>query len=259
MVAASRDESITFLAAAVAYYAFVSLVPLVVLSLVVATQIGGEAFADQVLGLLQQFLSEQARRSLGEALTGGAGRGSTTVISVVALLWSGLKVFRALDRAFSEVYQSELGDGFVEDMRDAVLALSTIGVAVVVAAVLGVVVQGFAGLLGTLLGILFVPGTLVVAFLPLYYFFPDVDVDLREALPGAVTAGLGWWILASGFGVYSAVTGSKSVYGAFGTALVFSTWLYFGAVIVVLGAVVNAVAAGHAGTVTDGGGGEDRL
>lgn len=245
IVRSARRESITFLAAAVAYYAFVSLVPLLVLAIVVATTVGGEAFAESVLGLLEEFLTPSAQTAIRDALDAGPSTAGATVLSLLALVWSGLKVFRGLNQAFSEVYGTADVGGIVQDLRDAVLALSTIAVAVVLAATVGVTVQGLGGPLGYIVGVALVPGTLFVAFLPLYYLFPNVDMPLLEAVPGAATAAIGWWVLASAFGVYASIVGSSSVYGVLGAALLLSTWLYFGAILIVLGAVVNATVAGR--------------
>jgi len=255
VVRSARRESITFLAAAVAYYAFVSLVPLLVIAMVVATTVGGESFAETILEFLEAFLTSSAQAALRDALAAGPSTVGATALSLVALVWSGLKVFRGLDQAFSEVYGTTEVGGFVTDVRDAIVALSTIGVAVVLAATVGATVQGLAGVLGYVVGVVIVPGTLFVAFLPLYYLFPDVEMPLLEAVPGAATAAIGWWILASAFGVYASLVGSSSVYGVLGAVLLLSTWLYFGAILIVLGAVVNAAVAGRrsgsGGTATE--------
>ena len=56
-IIATRDAEVSFLAAAVAYYAFVSLVPLLLLALAVATTVGGEAFARDVVDEAGSFLT----------------------------------------------------------------------------------------------------------------------------------------------------------------------------------------------------------
>lgn len=252
VIGVAQSESITFLAAAVAYYAFVSIVPMVVLAIVVATMIGGVGFADSVVSILHRFLTPTAETAIRDALAAGPTSAGATVLSVIALLWSALKVFRGLDRAFSMVYGTTAVKGPVSGFRDAIVALTSIGFAVVLAAAVGVVLQGIAGPVGVVVGIAIVPGTLFLAFLPLYYLFPDVEMPFREAVPGAVTAALGWWLLASAFGLYAGIAGSASVYGVLGGALLLSTWLYFGAIVVILGAIVNATLGGRLPSFIDG-------
>jgi hypothetical protein len=78
-----------------------------------------------------------------------------------------------------------------------------------------------------------------VLFLPLYSVFPDPRVGPVEALPGAVTAALGWTLLGAGFSVYVDLAVGVVLYGVLGGIFLLVTFLYFGALIVVAGAVIN--------------------
>jgi len=64
-------------------------------------------------------------------------------------------------------------------------------------------------------------------------------------LPGAVFAGVGWTVLRVAFQAYVDVTadadGEGAVYGVLGAVLLLVTVLYFGATLVLVGAVVNVV------------------
>jgi hypothetical protein len=88
--------------------------------------------------------------------------------------------------------------------------------------------------------------TLVVVFLPLYYLFPDVPVSVRAVLPGAVFAAVGWAALAAVFGVYTSTIANTSIYGFLGAVLLVLTWFYVGALLLLVGAALNAVRSGHA-------------
>ncbi|PSQ33611.1 hypothetical protein BRD09_00260 [Halobacteriales archaeon SW_10_68_16] len=98
VVVTARDQQLSFLAAAIAYYAFVSLVPLVVLALAIATLVWG-------------------------GLTSTSGRGGATVLGVVVLLWSSLRLFRGLDIAFSRVYGAVESVSLVEQVTEALVVL----------------------------------------------------------------------------------------------------------------------------------------
>jgi membrane protein len=52
VVALAVDRNLTYLAAGIAFYAFVSIIPLILLAVAVASFVGGEALADRVTGLL---------------------------------------------------------------------------------------------------------------------------------------------------------------------------------------------------------------
>jgi YihY family inner membrane protein len=246
ILAEARRQEITFLAASIAYYAFVSLLPMLLLGLVIATFVGGEEFATQVVTAASDVLSPSGQNQLREIILNREGRTGATVVGSLVLLWSALKMFRGLDEAFSRVYNVTKPEGFLETVRDALVVVAAIafGVAAMVLASLALRVLPdipFANILSTLALIL----ALLPVFLPLYYVFPDVYVSLREALPGAVVATVGWTVLQVGFRIYVRDSGRFEAYGVLGGALVLVTWLYFGAILLLGGTVVNAVLAGR--------------
>jgi len=242
-VSLARSEQITFLAAAIAYYAFASVVPLVVLSAVLASVVGGEALATDLVEFLGSTLTPASQDVLLSTLTTTTGRGSATLIGVVALAWSSLKVFRALDTAFSLVYGDEETPGFIDAVVDGVVAFGAvalaIGASVGVVATLTFVEAPFLAELGFLLEVF----VLAAAFYPLYYLFPGVEIEYREALPGAVLAALGWTTLSGLFRLYAENAATLAVWGVLGAALVIVTWLYVGSLLLLVGATVNAVLA----------------
>jgi membrane protein len=85
---------------------------------------------------------------------------------------------------------------------------------------------------------------LTLAFLPMYFVLPPVDVTLGEVLPGAAVAAVGWVLLQVAFRIYAANAGQFEGYGLIGGVLLFVTWLYFASIVVLLGAAVNAVRGG---------------
>jgi YihY family inner membrane protein len=244
-VAEARDEQVTFLAAAVAYYAFVSIVPLTLLAVAVGTALGGDALVGEVLALFDEFLSGTGQDAARGALTNARGRTSATAVSLVLLAWSGLKLFRGLDVAFAHIYGASGATPLSAQLLDAAVVLLTIPLAVAVAAGVGVLVPVFelvpfadAAALVTLVA------ALTVLFLPAYYVFPDVEMSVRAAFPGAAFAGVGWTALAATFRAYAA-TVDVEVYGVLGAALLFVTLLYFGGIVITVGAVLNAVLSGR--------------
>jgi YihY family inner membrane protein len=236
-----REEEVSFLAAGIAYYMFVSLLPLLLLTLVVGTLAGGEAFAERIVAAAGDVLSPTASTLLEDALTSGAGRGGATVLGVGVTLWSALKVFRGLDTAFSRVYGTDGPDSILGELVDGLAALCGIGIALI-----GL---GIIGALGTVLGVRVALGglalvpVLAVAFLPLYYLFPDQEMTIRAAVPGAVFAGIGWTLLGTGFNVYASQADSYQVYGVIGAVLLLVTWFYFAGQVLLVGAAVNAALA----------------
>ena len=76
----------------------------------------------------------------------------------------------------------------------------------------------------------------------LYRFGPDRDKpQWRWVSPGAITATIFWIIASIGFTVYVANFNSYSkTYGSLGGVVILLTWLYLSALMVLLGAVINA-------------------
>lgn len=238
-----------FLAASVAYYAFVSLMPLALLVIVVGSFVGGQAFADLVIRQVASSLSTSGERVLQRALTSSSGRTSAGVVGFVTVAWSALKLFRGLDIAFSEAYGTERDPSLVEQLVDGAVTIGLVVVAVGLVASVGYVLRspGIAANVPfkNLLGNLALVGGLVVAFLPLYYVMPPVEMTVREALPGAVTAGVGWVALHALFQFYLAHAGQYRAYGIIGAVLLFLTWLYLAGAVVLVGAMVNSVFGGR--------------
>ena len=265
VVDTAREQQVTFLAASIAYYAFVSLLPSLLLLLVVATTIAGEEVADQLVARTQDFLTPAGADAISGAIANTPGRGGATIVGVVVLAWSTLKVFRALNTAFLAVYGQVESASFVGQLVDGGVALVSIGVGVGVMIGTGTLLAAIPlGPANQLVGILALPAVLTVVFLPIYRQFPNPPIPIREAIPGAVFAGVGWTLLQAGFQIYAANAGQYEAYGVLGGILLLVTWLYFAAVIVILGAVINAVGAGASADAppfeseTDGGDGPPR-
>lgn len=246
-----QTDRITFLAASLAYYAFISLIPLLLLAVVVATTVGGEAFQAAVVEEATAQLGAAAGEQIGTVVTDQGGQAGASVIAVLALVWSSLKLFRGLDVAFSIAYRAPLPDGILQQLRDGLITLVAVGGGIAFTVVIGALlaipkfdlVVGGVSLLGTLGTVLLLTG-LTLTFLPLYYILPSADVTLREALPGAAFAAIGWTVLQTGFRVYATVAGSDA-YGAVGAIILLVTFLYFGALVLLTGVVLNAVLAGR--------------
>ena len=250
VAAGVQSDRVTFIAAGLAYYAFISLIPLLLLALVVTSFLGDSELVVTAVDRVSRTLGEGAGGALSEALAGAAGRGGATLFGLVVFLWSGLKLFRGLDIAFSEVYGAPGPTSLVEQLRNAAITLGAVAVAVGATVAVGVAIAGLGigsvgggrvplGTVGLVVG-------LTAAFLPLYYVLPGVELPVREALPGAVIAAVGWTALQTGFRVYAGVAGSYEAYGVIGGVLLLVTFLYFGGLILLLGAVLNAVLAGRA-------------
>jgi membrane protein len=233
------------MAAGIAYNAFISLAPVLVLLLLVVS-LFGSGLEERIVAVADQSLPGPIADVVGGVFAGEGTATGASAISLVVLVWGTLKVFRGLDTAFSEIYETTDTNSFVDSLLDGAVVLvgmvvavvATIGVTAVFASLAGVI--PFVGLLTPLVLI----AGLVVAFLPMYYRFPDADVDVRDVLPGVVFAAVGWAVFQGLFQLYLTFAGGGAT-SFFGGVIVGVTWLYFSGLVLLLGAVVNAVVGGH--------------
>jgi membrane protein len=256
-----RAENVTFMAGSVAYHAFVSLLPFLLLTLFLLTRIGGEQLATTVVEALARNLTPADDATGGPAgslasLLVEAARNATrsaglSVVSLAALVWGVLRVFRGLDQAFSDIYETESANSFVDQLVDGTVVFGAIGLALFAVTLADAfLVVPSVGAADAVVGPLLSVGSIAVALLPMYYVFPDEPVTVREIVPGAVVAALGWTLLSYTFRLY-AVTSSSSEYGIVGVVILLVTWLYFGGLVLLVGAAVNAVLAGRSEDVAD--------
>ena len=248
VVNTAQERNITFLAASFAYYAFVSLIPLLLLALVIGSIVGGEAFAQRLVSQLSSFLSSSGQEQLVAAVTSDNGRAGASVVGIVTLVWSGLKVFRGIDLAFDEVYSDSMDTSLLDQVKNGLAVVLATGLAVVLMVAISTAI-GLAGTLGLpfiqIWGRIALIAGLVLVFLPVYYVMPPIPVTIREILPGTVVTAVGWTLLQILFQIYAQNAGSYEAYGLIGGILLFLTWLYFAGILLLAGATVNAVLAGR--------------
>lgn len=238
-----HDRHLTNMAAGIAYYAFVSLIPLVLLAIAVASFVGGAVFADRVAGILGRQLSSSGQAGVSQILTDTTGHGAASVVGITMLAWSSSRFVRALDIAFDELYVDDVETSILEQLGNALVVMSGIGFGVALVTVVGLlgpVLPWDLPLDGPLETAVLVT-VLALALLPAYYVLPPVDVSVREILPGALVTAVGWVLLETGFGIYATYAGRYGAYGIVGGVLLFVTWLYLASSIVLVGGAVNAV------------------
>lgn len=244
VVSVARDRELTFMAAAITYYALASIVPLLLLALALGTLLGGDALVESLVrDRLGSALSGSAQDVLLNLLTGVQGQIGASVVGIVVAFWSGSKIFRGLDIAFTNLYDGYADPSLLRQLLDAaiVIALLVLSVAAIVAVSVLVSVGAVPFASPALVGAVLLLVTLVVVLLPLYYVLPPVDETVRGVLPGTLLAAVGFIVLQNLFVLYARNAGQYKALGILGALLLFVTWLYFGSVVLLLGAAVNHV------------------
>ncbi|NLN42186.1 MAG: YihY/virulence factor BrkB family protein [Clostridiales bacterium] len=91
---------------------------------------------------------------------------------------------------------------------------------------------------------IFISSVIFLVFIILYRFTPSRRMKWREVIPGAIFATTGWLTTSLGFAYYvDNFTNYSRFYGSIGGVVVLLIWLYYSAVIILLGGELNAALA----------------
>ncbi len=253
-----NDDNLTDWAAALTYYAVLSLFPgLIVLTSVLALL--GETTTQELLKYVDQVAPGQAgelvRSSIEELRNGQGAAGLLGIIGLLTAFWTASGYLGAFMRACNAVYDVEEGRPFWKTVPLR-LAL-TLGSVVLVSLTLGALVLtgGVADMVGNFIGL----GDTVVtvwdiakwpvilllvslAFAVLYWAAPNVrQPGFRWVTPGSLLAIALWALATVGFAIYVANFASyNKTYGSLGGVIVFLVWLWISNIAVLLGAEFDA-------------------
>lgn len=239
------EYDIKYPATALAYYTFVSFVPLLLLGFALV----GRQFALEVYTRSPRFVTPATQQLIYEAMTTAAGQAGAALLAVVVLAWSGANVavgFLTVIERVEEVTDRTMAI----QVRDAIVVLGTLSLAIIAILLLSMLLAVFsAGVLGTLAGFAVLPGVLTLTLLPLYYVPSRVVASVQAALPGALTTAFGWTIIHAGVQFYAANATQYAVYGVLSGIIIILTSTYIAAIILMMGVVINAVIAGDTDAV----------
>jgi membrane protein len=239
----------THLAAMVAYFALLSFVPLIFISL---SLLGFAHRADASDFLVKELSRAFPGTSLKSILTlvhrVQDNAATLGIIGGVALLWSSVSLFSALESAFNIVYGRPNRSFLRGKALAAVLMVATIttlfasllvgavGVEVLKRYAPGFVSNGIAAyslsIAVSLLGVF-------VFLLAVYRLLPTADVQVRDALPGAILAAV---LLEASFQVlpvFVRLADVNPTLRVLGAPAILLIWLYVMANVVVFGAELN--------------------
>jgi len=247
VVGIAYESDIRYIATSLAYYAFISLMPVLLLVFILF----GRQLADVVSVTGAQFLTPDTQQLLYEGLTAATGRTTATILSVVVLAWSGANVAVGFLTVIERV-EAVAEQPLLRQVCNAVVVLGTLTAAVLVILGQSVFLAVFAtGLLSVLVGFAVLFVTLTVTLLPLYFVPSRVAGSLTASLPGAITTALGWTVLHAAIQFFAANAGQYAIYGVISGLILILTSTYVAAIVLMIGVVVNAVLATDADDLYD--------
>jgi YihY family inner membrane protein len=262
------DANITGLSAMVAYTMLLAVIPVALLGLFIAGQVlSSHAVQTSVLTDLREVFPGAAKHTLDSLLDEvKSSTTSTGVLALVASVWLGSSFWGSLDTAFSRIYGCP-ARRWIEQKRFGVVMVVVVLVfmiaTVAVPTAQSILRAGAEKLpfdLARVADLVYVLSLALSIFLLLvclsviYAAVPNRPIPWRAIWPGAVGATIAIGIVDNVFPLY---LNSISTIARFGTTIVFVLivlgWFYLLAIIILGGAIVNALRLGMGATGSSNG------
>jgi membrane protein len=264
LVSGFRDSRANDLAAAIAYYALLSIIPIVlglvsIAGLILRTDEGFRQATDVVLWIVPDELAGQSLATLPR-LRGQSG--IYAIASIVGFLWVGSTFFSALGRAMNQVYRvpdrpplHQRLRGVISAIAFGVLFTASLIAAIVPTAVLGIdehslplglerwpLFTGIYQLLSYVVAVI----AAVLLFGLIFRIVPAAGQRVGDVVPGAVVIGVTFVLIVQIFPVYLQIVSDWNLIG--GTAGLLSLvllWFYMLGHLFLFGAYINATWQRH--------------
>jgi YihY family inner membrane protein len=253
VMAVQRKQSAeqgNYLAATVAYYAFLSIFPLL---LVLVTLLGYalEGDPERQRQVLDSALGDFP--VIGPQLTDNVhslqGNALALVVGLGVALWAGTGVCLALEYAFDRIWgiSPKRRSSFVWARLRALAWIGVLGGVTIVGAVIGGLSTSTVsyGALARVVALGVSLALSVTVFATAFRVLTSASPSVRDVLPGALVAAAAWEVLLTigGYYVSRQLRHASSTYGVFALVIVLLGWLYLASTITVLAAQLNVVLA----------------
>jgi membrane protein len=238
-------------AGAVAFSGFLAIFPF----LLFAVALAGLVIDPKTLATLVEHIESVAPPQVAHiltrrlhALTAGTAPGLLTV-GALGAIWAASGAVASLMTALDNAYDVRDSRPFWKKRGIAVLITLAGAVLFIVASLLLIAAPAVASALGDVAGTILLwlrwpvaAAIMLLVVACLYYFLPDVEQRFRFITPGSVVAVLLWILASLGFSLYVGHFGRyEVVYGALGGVIVLLLWMWISAIVILLGAEINAI------------------
>jgi membrane protein len=242
--------------AGIAYFGFLSLFPAAAALIVLVGLLMPVEFMADMVDRLEGIVPDMVRQTIASQLSSlasqpSAGLGIGLALSLLVAAWSGSRGIAALMFAISRTRSTEEKRGIVAAILISVLVTFLAGLAMIVILALVAGLPAFFSALPwfvedqNLVLTLRWPLLLVLgagAIAAFYRYAPDRRFKRAKWIwPGALLATFLWLVACAIFSFYVEQIGNfEATFGSLTTAIVLLLWMYNSALIVVLGATLNA-------------------
>ncbi len=242
----SGDDAMS-LAAALAFYAALSMAPLLLIFLAVSSLLGPD-IQKQMIQQMQSVVGERAGSVIGEIVQRGGQQRSagwiSAIVGFVALLFSATGAFGQMQHSLNRIWDVQpKSTGAWLWLRKRLLSLLmilAIGLVLLVSLGLSAALNlVFAGTPNYLWQIVNAAGMLVICtllFAWIYKVLPDVEISWKDVWVGALITGVLFEVGRFLIGLYLGRSTVASPYGAAGSLVLILLWIYYASVIFFFGA-----------------------
>jgi membrane protein len=260
------DDNAARLAAALAYYALLSLAPLIVITIaVVGWFVGADAARGRVAGELSAVVGGEAAQGIqavAESAQSPAAGIVSTIVGIITLFIGASGVFGELQSSLNTVWEvaPKPGRGLMGQLRDRFLSFTMVlGVAflllvsLVVSSALSAAGSFMAGALPggeavwQVVNFVFSLAVVTGLFALIFKVVPDAKVEWRDVWLGAAVTAVLFTVGKLLLGLYLGKAAVGSSYGAAGSIIALVVWVYYAAQILLVGAEFTQVQARRRG------------
>ena len=248
------------LGASLAFYAAISIAPLLILALVIAAQFLGQRAAEgQIVGELESYVGQVAAQAIQDMIKSAdkPGTGSlAAVLGIATLLFGASGVFAMLQTALNTIWgvKPKEGRGVWGVVRDRTLSFAMV-ISVAFLLLASVVLSTIVSSLSTwvedlpmatqwvapVANFLLSFAILTVLFAMIFKWLPDVRIAWSDVWLGAAVTAVLFTIGKFGISFYLSKSSTASSYGMAGSFVVLLLWIYYSAQIVFFGAEFTQV------------------
>lgn len=252
-------------AAALAFYALLSLAPLLLIVLAVTARwvAGSQDAVMQQIGMLAGADAERIAQTIianARVVPGASGSGSIAgVWSTVFLFAGATAVFAQLQDVLNKIFRTDATrlPGMLAWLRKRVFSLGLVfalGFLLLISMTVNTVLQLVFARVEWMLPLMASVATWIVyalGFAFMYHYLPDRRVGWLRALGGGAATAVLFLMGRGAIGWYLQQAHPGAAYGSMGALLLALVWIYYAALIVFIGALLTAIvderARNHAG------------
>ena len=242
-------------AASIAYYALLSMFPMMLLALTILSEMTADtADRDAVVRFVLQYFPRQFSFISGQLDAFQTSPVTFGFWGIVALIWASLGVFNAITSAVNHAWAVEKRRSFLMHRLVGFLMMVSAGLILM----LGMAMASLARIAESQIGEAMVrspwidnlsgavasylaTALQIVCVALVLYFIPNTKVRFRDVWPGAILVGGLWRIAFQLFAWYAADLATWNVvHGSIAAVVVFMLWIYVTAVILIYGVEMTA-------------------